>query len=83
MHATVRSPKSIKFTETSGHKANVYCMVLLHKAQNNNNESTHNVICQDSGYPWEVVSAGSVSGPLEGGDVISSFGCEFSEVSGL
>lgn len=45
----------------------------------------HNIIWQDIGYPWEAVNAGNISVLLGcgGGDISSSFGCEFPEVSRL
>lgn len=87
MHATVRSPKSIKFTETSGHKPNIYCIILLTQSPQPRKKIIimHSVTWQDSGYSWEAVHAGNISGLPggEGGDMISSFRCEFPEVSRL
>ena len=45
----------------------------------------YDVIWQESGYPWEVVTAGNIGvlPDARAGDMISSFGCEFPEVSRL
>lgn len=53
-------PKSTNFTDTSGHKASIYCMILLTDSPEPNKKLIHSVIGRGNGYLWEKVNTGAL-----------------------